>query len=165
MDTNKINPQLISENLTELLTNSINISSLFAKVFYDTIPSDSITLSQYVVKDDGALDIENVEIKNVAQIQQELMNAIGSSVVQNIGSVVDNETIKLNSNDKIYVDGSRLSVSVAASATQAATASLAETIKNALVGSSSPLSVWVGTQDEYDNLTVDQNTLYFIQES
>ena len=163
MDINKIDPQLLGDNLTELLTNSINVSSLFAKVFYSTEPSKTITLSQYVVKDDGSLDIQNVQIKNVAQIQKELIDSVSGSVVQNIGSVIDGETIKLNGENKLYVDGANLSVSAAATATTASSANFAETLKNTLNGNA--INVWVGTQADYDAVTVKEaNTLYLVKE-
>lgn len=163
MDINKIDPQLLGDNLTELLTNSINVSSLFAKVFYSTEPSNTITLSQYVVKDDGSLDIQNVKIKNVAQIQKELIDSVSGSVIQNIGSVIDGETIKLNGENKLYADGASLSVSAAATATTASSANFAETLKNTLNGNA--LNVWLGTQSDYDAVTVKEaNTLYLIKE-
>lgn len=161
MDTNKIDPQLISENLTELLTNSINISSLFEKVFYSPEVNYSIPLEQYVYKD-GSLVMEETFIKNIAAIADELKNSSSPFSPENISSIIDDNTIKLNNSNKLYVDGENLSVSAAATATSA---SAAETIKNALVGSASNLNVWVGTQEEYDSIVKDPSTLYFIKES
>ena len=93
MDTNKIDPQLISENLTELLTNSINISSLFEKVFYSPEVNYSIPLEQYVYKD-GSLVMEETFIKNIAAIADELKNSSSPFSPENISSIIDDNTIK-----------------------------------------------------------------------
>lgn len=46
--------------------------------------------------------------------------------------------------------------------TSVANATVADTVDNA--NSASNLTLWTGTQSEYDNLTPDANTLYFIEE-
>lgn len=77
-----IDVKLITDNLVELLTNTINVSSLFEKVFYSKEPDRNIELVQYVYKEDTQkIEPELTKIKNVAAIEEELRNSIGRSTV------------------------------------------------------------------------------------
>ena len=95
MDLSKIDVKLITENLVELLTNTLNISSLFEKVFYDPNPDGNITLEQYVYKPEIDKILPEVTyIPNVAYIKDELASHVGSKTKVLTQAEYDQEEIK-----------------------------------------------------------------------
>lgn len=75
----KIDLKLITDNLVELLTNTINVSSLFKKIFYDPTPETQIPLTQWVYDEVQDKMIPQVTyVSNVAAIKEELENHVGA---------------------------------------------------------------------------------------
>ena len=75
-----IDVKLITDNLVELLTNTINISSLFEKIFYSKEPDYNVPLEQWVYEDDHDPKMypKTTYVKNLAAIEEELAGTVGS---------------------------------------------------------------------------------------
>ena len=71
-----IDVKLIQDNLVELLTNTINVSSLFAKIFYDPVPEE-VDLTQWVYNESSdKITTKVTKVPNVAFIKDELASRV-----------------------------------------------------------------------------------------
>ena len=76
-----IDVKLIQDNLVELLTNTINVSSLLAKIFYDTEPEE-VDLTQWVYNESSEKIIPKVtKVPNMAFIKDELASHVGKKTM------------------------------------------------------------------------------------
>lgn len=153
MATEKIDVKLITDNLVELLTNTINISSLFSKIFNTLEAAETIETEQYVY-DGSAIVATTVYVDNMTKIKQEVAKASSSVVDKCVKKdEIDGETLKFDDDlGKLRVNESSIVAGTSESVINRN--SLEEHVK-----------VWVGTQVEYGNLeNKDSSTLYFIKE-
>lgn len=75
-----IDVKLITDNLVELLTNTINISSLFEQIFDSGAAPATIETTQYVYNDEEEkIKPETVLVENMSKIKQDLANTVGSA--------------------------------------------------------------------------------------
>lgn len=170
--SNNIDINLITENFTEILTNTINIASVFYDMFFKETP-DVLNLEQYVYNG-TEIELKTVQVPNIASIKKDLEESVVSkeATETTFGVVkIDNSTIKKNQSSQIYVpiDNDTIkilengNISVDKSTFTPDKATLASSITN--INGNSNITFWVGSQDEYDSISVkDPNTLYFIQE-
>lgn len=177
----KFDVNLIQDNLVELLTNTINISSLFYQVFIDPTPHSDITLDQWVYKDGTMVMETTTGIKNLAAIESNISSQVEDIVDEKLDeyvkdtdyasqntvgvAAIDGVTVDLNSDHQLYVKGDSLTVAHSETSSLAAEATIVATIQNQ--NDSSPYSnikIWVGTQAEYDIIEKANDTLYFIKE-
>ena len=76
-----IDVKLIQDNLVELLTNTINVSSLFAKIFYDPVPEE-VDLTQWVYNESSdKITTKVTKVPNVAFIKDELASRVGKKTM------------------------------------------------------------------------------------
>lgn len=170
--SNNIDINLITENFTEILTNTINIASVFYDMFFKETP-DTLSLEQYVYNGTG-IELQTVQVPNLASIKKDLEESVVSreATETTFGVVkIDNSTIKKNQSSQIHVpiDNDTIkilengNIGVDKSTFTPDKATLASSITN--INDNSNITFWVGSQDEYDSIAVkDPNTLYFIQE-
>ena len=75
-----IDVKLITDNLVELLTNTINISSLFEQIFDSEAAPATIATTQYVYdEEEEKIKPETVLVENMSKIKQDLANTVGSA--------------------------------------------------------------------------------------
>lgn len=181
-----IDVKLITENFVEILTNTINISSLFKQIFDSEAAPDVIETTQYVYDEvQDKVVPQTVEVENISKIKADLSDTISGDIGDALDNCVkyddkasavafgivkyDNSTIKINENNQMYVDSDALGITSVPHATNADKATLADSILDTHSPVDNPVgvSVWVGSQDEYTALgnTIDSNTLYFIKEA
>ena len=170
--SNNIDINLITENFTEILTNTINIASVFYDMFFKETP-DTLSLEQYVYNG-TEIELKTVQVPNLASIKKDLEESVVSreATETTFGVVkIDNSTIKKNQSSQIHVpiDNDTIkilengNIGVDKSTFTPDKATLASSVTN--VNDNSNVTFWVGSQDEYDSVSVkDPNTLYFIQE-
>lgn len=74
-----IDVKLITDNLVELLTNTINISSLFEKIFDSEAAPTTLETYQYVYNDESQkIEPHTVLVENMSKIKQDLASSVGS---------------------------------------------------------------------------------------
>lgn len=170
--SNNIDINLITENFTEILTNTINIASVFYDMFFKETP-DVLNLEQYVYNG-TEIELKTVQVPNLASIKKDLEESVATreATETTFGVVkIDNSTIKKNQNSQIHVpidndtikilENGNIGVDKSTFIPDKATVSFFVTNVN----DNSNVNFWVGSQDEYDSVSVkDPNTLYFIQE-
>lgn len=75
-----IDIKLITDNLVELLTNTINMSSLFEQIFNSEAAPATIDTIQYVYDDEEEKIIPTtVSVDNMSKIKQELESHVGQA--------------------------------------------------------------------------------------
>lgn len=80
-DKLKIDAKLLEDNLVELLTNTINVSSLMERIFYSEIP-DKVSLDQWVYNSSSQkLELITTEVPNLAYIKQDLESNVGKKTM------------------------------------------------------------------------------------
>lgn len=172
-----IDVNLITENFVEILTNTINIASLFHDMFFSETPED-VELEQYIY-DGTKLELQSTLVPNLAKMKEELKEAAtqseatstkagvvkidDSTIVKNsTGQIcvpIDNNSIVINSNDEIAVDKENFVPD------RALNSDITYKIIN-VHDSVTPLNFWLGTQVQYDAITdKDPDTVYFISQS
>lgn len=175
-----IDVKLITENFVEILTNTINISSLFEQIFDSNAQPATIETTQYVYdQTTDTVKPKAVYVDNMSKVKADLEDAVSEEIgialedcvkyediatEEDLGVVcIDNSTVKMNEDNQIYVDSSQLGITHVASADSATTATVANSV---LAGNiDSEISIWVGSQAEYDSIQQkDSGVLYFIKE-
>lgn len=175
-----IDVKLITENFVEILTNTINMSSLFEQIFDSNAEPTTIETVQYVYDNiTDEIQPKPVYVDNMSKIKADLEDAVSDEIgialedcvkyediatEEDVGVVcIDNRTIKMNEDNQIYVDSPELGITHVDSATNADVAVLANNVQAGNINEG--ISIWVGSQIEYDAIQVkDANVLYFIKE-
>lgn len=175
-----IDVKLITENFVEILTNTINIASLFEQIFNASAEPAEIETVQYVYDEDQeAIVPKTILVDNMAKIKADLENSVSGEIGAALEDCVkyediatssrlgilkiDGSTIKMNGDSQVYVDPSSLNITRVESAANADAASIANTLLNEK--DNEGISVWVGSQAEFNNIqSKDSSVLYFVRE-
>ena len=163
-----IDVRLITDNLVELLTNTINMSSLFKDIFDSEASPATLETIQYVVEDNKVVPT-TVLVDNMSKIKRDLQEDV---ILPDESQTLTNKTISADdntiSNLSVVNFKNEAITSIIHSTTQAVDTALPteKSVADALAEALDGKKIRVLTQDEYDNLSEkDLSTLYFIKES
>ena len=171
-----IDIKLITDNLVELLTNTINMSSLFKDIFDSKADPATLKTTQYIVEDNKVVPT-TVLVDNMSKIKSDLQSGV---VLPDESQTLINKTINADNNtisnlsvtnfkddviSSIVHDTAQASDTVLPTEKSVATA-LSEVLSTILLEVLDGKKIRVITQGEYDDITEkDPDTLYFIKES